>query len=134
MSEKGFTLIEMMIVVAIIAILAAIALPAYQAYISRSQAGAALADIAGGKTAFETDLLPQNISTTDPRMVGLDDETARCSLIELDSSATGFIRCTIRGNPRVDGKVIRLQRSADGSWECITDILEANYRPSTCRN
>ena len=51
--QQGFTLIELMIVVAIIAILAAIALPAYQNYVAKSQATAGLADIRGGVTAFE---------------------------------------------------------------------------------
>jgi type IV pilus assembly protein PilA len=134
MQQRGFTLIELMIVVAIIAILTAIALPAYQAYIARSQSGGALADIAGGKTAFESELISQNIVTTNPNMVGLNSTTPRCSLIELDSSATGFIRCTIRGNPRVDGKVLTLQRDINGRWDCITDIADVNNRPSICRN
>lgn len=134
MRQSGFTLIELMVVVAIIAILAAIALPAYQSYVARSQSGSALADIAGGKTAFEAELIPANINTTDPAMVGLDTETPRCSVIEIDSSAAGFIRCTIRGNPLVNGKVLTLQRSSDGSWDCITDIALQNHRPSICHN
>ena len=67
--QKGFTLIELMIVVAIIAILAAIALPAYQDYIARSQVTTGLADIRGGVTAFE-ERIQRGTPTTD---VVLDD-------------------------------------------------------------
>lgn len=54
--QKGFTLIELMIVVAIIGILAAIAIPAYQNYIAKSQVSEALSLSAGLKTAIQTNL------------------------------------------------------------------------------
>jgi type IV pilus assembly protein PilA len=131
--QHGFTLIELMIVVAIIAILAAIALPAYQNYVARSQLTAALADINGGKSPFEAILIVDRIVTTDPTRIGLTISTTRCSLIEVDSAASGFIRCTVRGNPTVDGTTITLQRaSATNAWQCLASIGDANLKPIGC--
>ena len=55
-AQKGFTLIELMIVVAIIGILAAIAIPAYQNYIARSQVSEAMTLASGLKTSIQTNL------------------------------------------------------------------------------
>jgi type IV pilus assembly protein PilA len=129
----GFTLIELMIVVAIIAVLAAIALPAYQNYVARAQISAALADIKGGKSPFEAELITDSIITTDPTRIGLRTSTVRCSSIAIDSSPSGFIRCTIRGNPLVNGSTLTLQRDATTrTWTCISSVTDPRLRPSDC--
>lgn len=128
---NGFTLIELMIVVAIIAILSAIAIPAYQDYVARTQAAAGLSDIVSGKSAFESKLIADNISSYDTAQLGLQSSTARCA-ITMSPGAEGFIRCTLVGTPPVSGKHVTLQRTSSGAWLCTTDIPQPKHRPAGC--
>ncbi|MEO5829935.1 MAG: pilin [Rhodanobacter sp.] len=136
--QKGFTLIELMIVVAIIAILAAIALPQYQNYVARSQATAGLADITPGKTAFEEQVnngVVTAASYTTVDNIGLQATTERCTITATAPSATGVaspaLQCLLKGNPKVAGKKIHWDRTASGSWNCLSD-LDDKFRPKGC--
>ena len=135
--QKGFTLIELMIVVAIIAILAAIALPAYQDYIARSQVTTGLADIRGGVTAFEERInrgTPATAPTADD--IGLRTTTARCSAVNVagraDATAGQSIQCVLVGNPRINTNTITLTRTASGAWNCATTAI-AKFKPTGCQ-
>ena len=134
--QQGFTLIELMIVVAIIAILAAIALPAYQNYVAKSQSTAGLADIRGGVTAYEEGIQSGRIDAVNNVNVGLALTTPRCSTIAVAgpwADPTGQkISCTLAGNPNISGKVLNLTRNNTGQWACTSNIGNDNYEPNGC--
>lgn len=139
-TQHGFTLVELMIVVAIIGILAAIAIPAYQNNVAKSKAAAALSDIRGGQTAYE--LLAVEGATQTVAKIGLQPATGNCAVITVSATATpgadtaAAIKCTI-ANPGPIGAAgtatIQLDRDKSGFYRCVTTgFSDATFRPAGC--
>tara|TARA_R110000751_G_scaffold84763_1_gene169427 strand:- start:12281 stop:12712 length:432 start_codon:yes stop_codon:yes gene_type:complete len=138
--QKGFTLIELMIVVAIIGILAAIALPAYQDYTKRSHVSEGLSLASGAKTAITEYYSDKGTWPADNTAAGIAlAASIQGNAVRSVTVATSTIEVLF--NTKVEaGKKLVLKADANGGsveWDCTPDSgtdVNPKFLPSTCRN
>ena len=131
-TQKGFTLIELMIVVAIIGILAAVAIPAYSDYLKRSQVAEALGLLAGLKTPTEEwygskGTWPTNIAG----QLGGKLAGKYTTKIEVDSANKRYT--AEMKDASITGQVWLTYDSAKKTWTCYGSTVKAEYLPTACK-
>ena len=138
--QQGFTLIELMIVVAIIGILAAIAIPQYQDFIARSQVTEAVNLLGGAKTTIEESVSQDGVfpSTDSLPLLGIKTSSKYVLSIETTASAddTGTLTATFNAtgvSKAIQSQTITMERDTNGDWTCLVGSLEAKYAAKVCR-
>jgi type IV pilus assembly protein PilA len=138
--QKGFTLIELMIVVAIIGILAAVAIPAYQDYTAKAQASEALTLLGGLKTPLSEAISQSGVTDGCKNPVGaVVTGQYVAGIVPTPGGTAPNETCTLVAsykptgvNAKLISKTVTFNYNiGDGSWKC-TSTLDDAVRPKTC--
>ena len=135
--QKGFTLIELMIVVAIIGILAAVALPAYQDYTVRAKVSEVMLAASSAKTAVSEAASTLSVMP-DAASAGVQTQSSKyvSSVLYAKASDTeGTVTALATGDANITGSTITMlgaYSAGQVTWTCGGTIL-TKYRPSSCK-
>lgn len=138
--QKGFTLIELMIVVAIIGILAAVAIPAYTDYTARAQASEAVELLGGLKTPVSEFIADKGYApntatlTTDlgATVTGKYVDTITSSGTTLPATFTALMKAS-NVSASIAGMTVLLTTADGKQFTCARGTIGAKYLPAACR-
>ena len=140
--QQGFTLIELMIVVAVIGVLSAIAIPQYQKYVAKAEAASALATITGVKTNVEAYVVETGAFPDDSTAGQTAQDLGAPADDDLPLGAISFVKTTghldftfksVGVNKLLQGTILSLVRNeTSGAWTCASTTIDKSLLPKNC--
>ena len=138
--QQGFTLIELMIVVAIIGILAAVAIPSYQDYTARAQVTEAVSLTSSFKTGLAEYYADQGVFPSDLTAIGSTTSGKYVGSIIISSAGSNAAPVTVTATMKSSGvntgitdSTMELSSADSLQWSCSGGDILTKYRPSTCK-
>ena len=137
--QYGFTLIELMIVIAIVGILSAVAIPAYQDYTKRAHVSEGLNMASGVKAAVSEYYASEGIWPSSNAEAGLDNTLTGNAVKDVSIQSDGSIVMTFSNKVLDDAKLVLIPTASSGAiqWTCAAvsgSGMKTAYLPSNCRN
>ncbi|MDF2183325.1 pilin [Grimontia hollisae] len=131
--QQGFSLVELMIVVAVIGVLTAVALPAYQNYVKKSEAGAALATLNALKTNAEDYIATNGSFPTTVANLGTVDSIFKYGTLSIGADVPDLIITFDDADSSLNATdTIKITRDDNGSWSCATSGFADPVKPKGC--
>jgi len=139
-TQKGFTLLELMIVVAIIGILASVAIPAYQSYSIRAQVTEGLMLLSKAKTAVNETFQTDGVLPNDNAEAGLSAPNASFGnyVVRIEVIAGGIIEAEFgnRAHTEIAGQVLQMTPDITNpgamAWDCSSPAIGNRFLPDSC--